>query len=59
MRKDTCARCGRQIHLVKLGPDRFRWAIDPEKPADTWKCEPTKDFPLRSHAPVSMQAAHR
>jgi len=50
-----CTRCGAAIHLVKGGRDRngvewFRWVTDLKKPKDTWRCQPTREFPVRSHS---------
>jgi hypothetical protein len=63
LRTDTCANCGQTIHLVKIGPEAFRWATDPEKPEETSVCpagtvSQDGDFHLR-HAPVSAREAHR
>jgi len=57
----TCALCGATIHLVKGGKDRvgtewFRWVTHPDKPKDTWKCLPNRDFPVRSHSPKGERA---
>jgi hypothetical protein len=63
LRTDTCANCGQTIHLVKTGPDTFRWATDPEKPKETSSCPAGTPSPDRiadlRHAPVSAREAHR
>ena len=51
-----CGRCGATIHLVKGGADRkgvewFRWVTNPKRPQDSWKCQPTAEWPVRSHSP--------
>jgi hypothetical protein len=50
----TCDRCGARIHLVKTGisTNAHKWVTDPKKPLASWKCEPTRDFPVLSHKPA-------
>ena len=60
-KQSTCRRCGAMIYLVKGGTSRattkkaaetwFRWVTRPDKPGDTWKCQTSREFPLRSHEP--------
>jgi hypothetical protein len=61
MRTDTCANCGQTIHLLKIGPDTFRWVTDPEKPDQTAHClEPNTYRPTHQlHHPVSARETHR
>lgn len=43
----TCGRCGKRIRLIRWGL-HFKWVTG----KDTWKCEPTAEFPVRSHYPL-------
>ena len=53
MKQSTCKRCGAVIFLAKAGntEQSYKWATNPEKPRDTWKCDPTPEAPVRSHQP--------
>jgi len=41
-----CGRCGQPIRLVPWGL-HYKWVSG----KDTWKCQPTAEFPVRSHHP--------
>jgi hypothetical protein len=42
----TCGHCGQPIRLVPWGM-HYKWV----RGKDTWKCQPTTEFPVRSHHP--------
>lgn len=47
----TCERCGAAIVLKPMGL-HFKWVLASRPKQREWKCEPTPEFPVRSHAPV-------
>lgn len=50
-----CERCDREIHFAKTGVNSYKWVTNPAKPKTSWKCDPTMEYPVRSHAPKQEQ----
>lgn len=49
----TCIRCGRRIVLVrKIVAGKYVLAARPQR--YEWKCEPTRELPLRTHIPALL-----
>jgi len=50
----VCAHCRQRITLIRIQSDspNYKWVTDTRKPSDTWKCDPTPEFPVRAHAPA-------
>lgn len=51
----TCERCGAAIVLLPQGL-HFKWVLASQPKKMLWKCDPTPEFPVRSHAPTGSQA---
>jgi len=48
----TCTRCGQFIILVPFGL-HYKYVTVTRLSQREWKCQPTTQFPVRSHEPAS------
>ena len=51
LKMDKCKECQKLITLFRIGADNYKWLSNP-KDLDSWKCNPTAEFPVRSHTPA-------
>jgi hypothetical protein len=47
----TCTRCGQFIALVPFGL-HYKYVNVTRLAQRVWKCQPTSDYPVRSHKPL-------
>lgn len=49
----TCTECGQFITLVPFGL-HYKYVSVTRLVQRLWKCEPTAEFPVRSHQPATL-----